>query len=281
MSAQYERANRLVIRTAEGISFSLWLAGPTTRFLAWAIDLACIIMFFFAFSALMGLAGIVFSDWAAAAVAAGMFIVLTGYAMVLEWFWRGQTLGKRILRLRVVDEQGLKLQFSQVALRNLMRIVDALPMLYFLGGPACFLNTRRQRLGDLAANTVVIHVPKMQQPDLSQLAGDKYNSFRDHPHLAARLRQLVTPEEADLALNAILRREQLDADARVRLFDAFAEHFRGKVNFPEDATLGLSDEQYVRNVVDLVFQTRQTVSEPRLPEPNGDQAAPSPATPVS
>ena len=281
MSAQYERANRLVIRTAEGISFSLWLAGPTTRFLAWAIDLACIVMFFFAFSAAMGLAGIVFPDWAAAASAAGAFIVLTGYAMVLEWFWRGQTLGKRILRLRVVDEQGLKLQFGQVALRNLMRIVDALPVLYFLGGPACFLNTRRQRLGDLAANTVVIHVPKMQQPDLSQLSGDKYNSFRDHPHLAARLRQLVTPDEADLALNAILRREQLDEDARVRLFDAFAEHFRGKVNFPEEATIGLSDEQYVRNVVDLVFQTRQTVSKGRLSDPIGDKAAQSPETPGS
>jgi len=256
VSARYERANRLVIRTAEGISFSLWLAGPTTRFLAWAIDLACILIFLLFASVAMGVAGVAFPDWAAAALAAGSFITLTGYAMVFEWFWRGQTLGKRILRLRVMDEQGLKLQFSQIALRNLMRIVDALPMLYFLGGPACFINTRRQRLGDLAANTVVVHVPKLSQPDLSQLIGGKYNSFRDYPHLAARLRQLVTPEEADLALNAILRRDSLDAEARVRLFDEFAEHFRTKVAFPEEATLGLSDEQYVRNAVDLVFQTR-------------------------
>lgn len=257
MSQGYERANRLVIRTAEGISFSLWLAGPTTRFLAWAIDLACILTFFILLNTALGLGGIVFPDWAGAAMAAGMFVTLIGYAMVFEWFWRGQTPGKRLLRLRVVDERGLKLQFSQVALRNFMRIVDAMPMLYFLGGPACFFSSRRQRLGDLAANTVVVHVPKLRQPDLSQVVGGKYNSFRDHPHLAARLRQLVTPEEADLALNAILRRERLDADARVRLFDSFAEHFRDKVAFPEEATLGLSDEQYVRNVVDLVFQTHR------------------------
>lgn len=268
MNGRYKRANRLVIRTAEGISFSLWLAGPTTRFLAWAIDLACIIVFLLALSAALGLAGLVFPDWAPAALAAGGFITLTGYAMVFEWFSRGQTLGKRILRLRVVDEQGLKLQFSQIALRNFMRIADALPMLYFLGGPICFFSTRRQRLGDLAANTVVIHVPKLQQPDLSQLAGGKYNSFRDFPHLAARMRQMVSPEEADLALNAILRRENLDEDARVRVFDAFADHFRGKVAFPDEATIGLSDEQYVRNVVDLVFQARSAVSK----NPHSDSA---------
>ncbi len=281
MSGPYKRANRLTIRTAEGISFSLWLAGPTTRFLAWAIDLACIIVFFLAMSAALGLAGLVFPDWAPAALGAGAFITLTGYAMTLEWFWRGQTLGKRILRLRVVDEQGLKLQFSQVALRNFMRIVDALPMFYFLGGPFCFFNTRRQRLGDLAANTVVVHVPKLQQPDLGQLSGDKFNSFREYPHLAARVRQLVTPEEADLALNAILRREDLDADARVKVFDAFAEHFRGKAAFPEEATLGLSDEQYVRNVVDLVFQTRAAPITSGAPEPRESSAPRSPLGQVS
>lgn len=281
MNDRYERANRLTIRTAEGISFSLWLAGPTTRFLAWAIDLACIIVFILALSAVLGLAGLAFPDWAAAALGVGGFIMLTGYAMVFEWFWRGQTLGKRILRLRVVDEQGLKLQVSQVILRNLMRIVDALPVLYFLGGPACFFSPRRQRLGDLAANTVVVHVPILQQPDLSQLTGGKYNSFRDHPHLAARLRQLVTPEEADLALNAILRRDNLEAEARVRVFDAFAEHFRGKVDFPEDATLGLSDEQYVRNVVDLVFQTRQAPTPGRTHTAAEGPAVPPPAAQVS
>jgi len=254
VSKQYERANRLVIRTAEGVSFSLWLAGPTTRFLAWVIDLACVMALLAALSTALVFGGFAFPDWAAAAMAAGSFIILTGYAMVLEWFWRGQTFGKRVLRIRVVDERGLKLQFSQVALRNFMRIIDVMPMFYFIGGPACFFSPRRQRLGDLAANTVVIREPKLRQPDLGQIIGNKFNSFRAYPHLCARLRQLVSPEEADLALNALLRRDGLDEDARVWLFDAFAQHFRTKAAFPEEATLGLSDEQYVRNVVDLVFQ---------------------------
>lgn len=275
MSAQYERANRLEIRTAEGVSFSLWLAGPTTRFLGWVIDLACVL----ALTALLGtfltLFGFALPDLAAGAFLAGNFIILTGYAMTLEWFWRGQTVGKRILRLRVVDERGLKLTFSQIALRNLMRVVDVLPMLYFIGGPACFFSTRRQRLGDLAANTVVIREPKLRQPDLSQVGGGKFNSFRAYPHLCARLRQLVTPEEADLALNAILRRDGLEETARVRLFDSFAQHFRGKVAFPEEATLGLSDEQYVRNVVDLVFQMHPGAETRRSIPPPGNARTPA------
>jgi uncharacterized RDD family membrane protein YckC len=252
---QFSRANRLEIRTAEGISFSLWLAGPTTRFLAWAIDVGFVIMLMVVLSIVASFMGAVLPDIAAATMAAGSYIILTGYAMTLEWFLRGQTFGKRLLRLRVVDERGLKLTFSQVALRNLMRIADALPLLYLVGGVTCFLNSRRQRLGDLAANTVVIHEPKLREPDLSQIRDDKYNSLRAYPHLAARLRQLVTPQEAGLALDALLRRGELDRDARVDVFQAFADHFRAKVAFPEEATLGLSDEQYVRNVVDVVFQT--------------------------
>jgi hypothetical protein len=78
--------------------------------------------------------------------------------------------------------------------------------------------------------------------------------------LEARLRQKVTPEEAQLALHALVRRDELETDARVNLYHQLASLFREKVIFPEDAVFGLSDEQYVRNVVETIFRSRKPVS---------------------
>ncbi|MFQ5990014.1 MAG: RDD family protein, partial [Candidatus Methylomirabilales bacterium] len=168
----------------------------------------------------------------------------------------GQTLGKRLLRLRVIDEQGLRLQFSQIVIRNLLRFVDMLPMFYLVGGIACLASRRAQRLGDFASNTIVIRNPQIVEPDLDQLAVGKFNSLREYPHLEARLRQRVSPQEAGLALQALLRREELEPVARVELFNAIASHFVSVVKFPEDATYGITDEQYVRNVVEILFRPR-------------------------
>jgi hypothetical protein len=188
------------------------------------------------------------------------FVVMMGYSIYCEWFWRGQTFGKRALRLRVVDAQGLRLKFSQVVIRNLLRFVDMLPMLYLVGGVACLVSRRAQRLGDFAANTIVIRLPRLTEPNLDQLMAGKYNSLRDHPHLEARLRQRVSATEAGLALQALLRRELLDPRARVELFAAIAEHFRAKVAFPPEVTEGITDEQYVRNIVDSLYRPNRTTS---------------------
>lgn len=251
------RLSTLRIRTPEGIEFSLPLAGPTTRFLAWAIDVACIATLTVAMATVvLSVFATIRGDWAAAAWIVAFFCLREGYAMTLEWFWRGQTLGKRLLGLRVLDEQGLRLQFSQVAVRNLLRFIDSAPALYLVGGIACLVSRRAQRIGDLAANTVVVRMPKVADPDLDQMMGGKYNSFRDYPHLEARLRQRVSPEEARIALQALIRRDELDPDARTLLFAEVAAHLKSLVVFPEEATLGLTDEQYVRNAVDVLFRAR-------------------------
>jgi hypothetical protein len=87
------------------------------------------------------------------------------------------------------------------------------------------------------------------------LAG-KFNSLRQFPHLAARLRQQVSAAEADVALQALLRRAEFDPVARVELFGELAAHFRAKVEFPAEATDGMADEQFLRNVVDVLYRTR-------------------------
>lgn len=248
----------LKIRTPEGIAFSFALAGPVVRCLAWIIDFLVIMAATVMLSLLGQVAGFIDADISQALSIIGYFIISVGYGILLEWIWRGQTLGKRILRLRVMDAQGLRLQFHQVLLRNLMRFVDALPALYLVGGLASFFSRRAQRLGDLAASTVVVYNPKPAEPDLDQLLAGKFNSLRQHPHLEARLRQRVSPDEARLALQAIIRRDELDPAPRVALFSELAEHFKGLVTFPPESVEAMPDEQYVRNVVDILFRTRTT-----------------------
>jgi uncharacterized RDD family membrane protein YckC len=268
------RSNTLPIRTPEGIVFSQLLASPVTRFLAWSVDLACILAILWLVNTLVLLLRWLSPDLAQALSVLLYFVISIGYAMVTEWHWRGQTLGKKLLRLRVVDAQGLRLQFSQIAIRNLLRAVDSLPAFYLVGGVACLLSRRAQRLGDVAANTLVIRNPKLAQPDLDQVLAGKFNSLRDYPHLEARLRQGVSPAEAAVALSAVLRSATLDPVERVELFAEIAGYFRAKVQFPSEATDGLSDEQYVRNVVDVLYRMRAQERQPQTPAepvPNREQ----------
>lgn len=249
------RVEHLRIRTPEGIVFSLPLAGPVARFLACLVDLACVAATGSLVATLVGWIGLLNLDIASAFITVAYFVVSIGYGIATEWLWRGQTVGKRLLKLRVLDEQGLRLTFSQIVVRNLLRFVDALPVFYLVGGVAMLATRRAQRLGDYAANTVVVRTLPVEEPDLDQILAGKYNSLRGHPVLAARLRQRTTPEEGALALRSLLRRDTLDPPARLELFRDIAGHFRDLVEFPPEATEGIADEQYVRNVVDIVFRT--------------------------
>lgn len=247
----------VLIQTPEGVAFSLYLAGPFTRFLAWLIDVLVISAVSSAAFMIAGYSGFMLGNIGFALAIVFVFAFAFGYRIVMEWRFRGQTLGKRMLRLRVMDAGGLRLQLSQIVLRNLIRVVDMLPMAYVLGGGVLLFNAKYQRLGDIAANSIVTYLPEDTPPDFARVLPGKYNSFRDHPHLEARLRQQVSPEEADLLVRALLRRDELEATARVQVFKALMEHFRDKVPFPDTAVAGITDEQYLRNTVDSVFRGKR------------------------
>jgi uncharacterized RDD family membrane protein YckC len=95
------------------------------------------------------------------------FVFIETARMLMELLWGGQTIGKRVLGLRVMDERALKLRPSQVILRNLLRAVDFMPGFYALGGAVSFFSARAQRLGDLAAGTVVVRTNKSTPPDVA------------------------------------------------------------------------------------------------------------------
>ena len=234
--------------------FSFLLASPVTRFLAVSVDIACVIAITSSLRIVAVFVEILNPDLAAAFQVIAYFVVSIGYGILTEWYWRGQTVGKRLLRLRVLDERGLKLEFNQIVIRNLLRCVDMLPALYAVGGVVCLLTRHAQRLGDIAANTIVVRNPLILEPDLDQLRPDKWNSLHAHPHLSSRLRQRVTPRTAALVVEAILRRQDFDPPERLRLFHELAQQFKTLVPYPPEATDGVADEQYVRNVADVIFR---------------------------
>ena len=163
------------------------------------------------------------------------------------------------MKLQVIDEKGLTLKMNQIILRNLFRVVDSLPMFYLVGGMSCLLSARAQRLGDLAAGTLVVRRKEIAEPAIDELLGDDVNSFKEYPRLEARLRQRVSPEEVRLAIDTVLRRNELSPNRRLRVFKDLADFFRDKVEFPEEVTHGLSDEQYVRNVVATLFERKMDI----------------------
>jgi uncharacterized RDD family membrane protein YckC len=247
----------LRVETPEGVVFSFGLASPLTRALAYAIDLAAIAAITAVLSKSIPILAIVGADWASAFSVLLTFLISMAYGILLEWRWRGQTLGKRVLRLRVIDAGGLRLEFTQVVVRNLLRALDMLPALYLVGGSVALATKKCQRLGDLAAGTIVTHEPVVQPVDLEQIAPAKYNSLLAQPHLAARLRNRVPAEMAGLVVKALSLRDSYEPSARVALFGELANYFRSLVPFPEETVEGLTDEQYVRNVLFALYTTKR------------------------
>ncbi len=251
------KSNQLIVKTPEGIAFPFLLAGPASRCIAWVIDLMCITVLVTVFGKLFTIFTLINQDVAKALNLMLYFFITLSYAILAEWFWRGQTIGKRLMHLRVMDEQGFRIRFSQIVIRNLVRFLDTLPLLYMLGGVVCLSSKKYQRIGDIIANTIVIRTYVVTEPDFDQLSTPKYNSFRKYPHLAARLRQRVNQNEKSVILEALMRRNHFEKTARIELFKDIVAHFQQIVSFPREVTENISDEQYVRNIVDILFPSKR------------------------
>lgn len=247
------RQNRLELTTGEGITFSYTLASPVTRALAVIVD-------FFVVAAGMSIASTIIFPFlplvqgmGIALYMLGTFFMSVAYPMVFEYRWRGQTIGKRLFRLRVIDLGGLRLLPSQVVIRNLLRPVDQLPVFYVTGGLCCLFSRYAQRLGDIAAATAVIVENPVKRPEVKNILAGKFNSLRQDPLKMAKIRQTITMTEADLALQALLRRDEMEPTARPRLFAELARHFRERLNMPENSLEPVPDEQFVRNILDVLL----------------------------
>ena len=147
------------IATPEGVELQLPVAGLAPRALAWLIDFLIKFVIFFALQLVAQFMG----ELGEGFLYLNLFAVLWLYNVLFEIFMNGATPGKRVLGLRVVNADGTPVGWSGAVVRNLIRPVDALPSVYTIGLLSVLLTKNMQRLGDLAANTVVVFTTPIDQ----------------------------------------------------------------------------------------------------------------------
>lgn len=146
--------DRVTIATPEGVSLELVLAGVGSRFIARLLDTLIQVAIIFALA--LGAYATSASGVVRALIRVLLFLVLFGYDIPFEVLNRGRTIGKVAAGIRVVGGSGEPIGFLASAIRTILRIVDFLPILYVVG-VICMVTTKRdQRLGDLAAGTIVV-----------------------------------------------------------------------------------------------------------------------------
>lgn len=157
------------IETPEHVVFSCSVAGPARRALAYLIDLLVRLAILFVIGLVLWLASMGSSEisgWKLGALLLLMFALEWGYFVACESFMSGRSVGKRVLGLRVVTRDGLPVSFGGSVLRNLLRAADFLPTGYAIGLLTMTLDPRFRRLGDWAADTMVIveERPRLRDP---------------------------------------------------------------------------------------------------------------------
>jgi uncharacterized RDD family membrane protein YckC len=169
-----ERPDELVVATPERVAFEYTVAGLGSRFMAHAVDVLLLAVVFVVLSILSIFLGTLLGDGNLAVLIWLLvsFLLFVFYFPILEGLWNGQTLGKRALRIRVLGDRGEPVTVTQVAIRNLIRLVDFLPVLYGVGIITLFVQGGSKRLGDFAAGTVVVRDrERIRLKDLVRAAG--------------------------------------------------------------------------------------------------------------
>ena len=245
------------VMTAEFVEFNFVLAGLMSRFLALLVDtvlslfiaLAVFIVGSLLTAFVSGVGAAVVSSEAGgqlAGLGAGVWLVIWflidwGYMVLLETVWSGQTVGKRMMGLRVIQDTGVRLGVYQSLLRNLVRPLDKLPFFYLVGGTGALLSGSAQRLGDLLAGTIVVRERRLKMPTQLELP-DGVTALLADPDFRDRVAKL-TAEEETVLLSASLRREELGMAARLNLFASLARRLEEELGFTKPAHL--SDEKLV------------------------------------
>lgn len=238
---QYE--DRMTIETPEGLSVTVPLAGVGSRFIAAAIDFAIQ-------ATLVGLAAVVFLAYGVGGgVGAGLFsiavfLVFFVYDVAFEVLSGGRTPGKRWTGLRVVRAGGQPVNFVTSAIRNIIRPVDFLPSAYLLGIASILATKRNQRLGDLAAGTVVARAPRKSVPP----APPPVTTPVQLPtSLVAWDVSAITTSDLATVRSFLERRASLEWGARSELARTMASRLRPRVGGLSDSA-PLSDEDFLEQL---------------------------------
>jgi len=148
---------RRSIETPEGVELGLRLAGPVVRGYAWIIDVLIRTAIYIGIWIVFGVLG----KFGVGLALIAMFIVEWFYPVIFELYNLGATPGKRSMGIKVVHDDGTEVTLQSSLLRNLLRAVDFLPLLYGFGLLSMMFNRDFKRLGDLTAGTIVIYTDRL------------------------------------------------------------------------------------------------------------------------
>ena len=222
---------RIEIATPERVLLGHELAGVGSRMLAQIVDGAVIaavyVVVFFATPVLSLVSGIL----ALVVLIVAVTFVPVGYFIVLEWLRRGSTPGKSALGLRVVRTTGEPIGLVDSAVRNVVRIADFLPAGYLCGGVCALVSRHGQRLGDMAAGTVVVRAG----------AGPGAATGTFAAAVEASAADTVPPDLVAVAAAFRERRAQLEPDVRA----ALAGRIAGAIEPYHARPFGMGEEEYV------------------------------------
>lgn len=218
---QYEERTR--IATPEGVELELVLAGLASRFMAEIVDAALILLIVGAMIAVAALAGGTAGLVIVSVAVGGLLLISVVFHVAFEVLAGGRTPGKRLNGLRVVMDGGEPVGVRASAVRNLVRLLEGPPLFYVPAIVAILATRRNQRLGDLAADTLVVREPRGP-------------GRRRRDTTAAELHAITGVRLADWDVSAITQEEL----AAVRSFLA------RRASFSPDARRGLARELAAR-----------------------------------
>lgn len=232
--------DRLTIDTPEGVPLELTLAGVGSRFASALLDylIQALILAALAVVLIYGV-GV---DPGAGAVAEGLwalgyFVIFNGYDVGFEVLNSGRTPGKALNRIRVVRESGAPVTFATSAVRNVLRVVDILPGTYLVGMISILVTRRNQRLGDLAAGTLVVRERRILPAEL-QISPSVAAPAWDTSSIAG--------QELDAVVAFLARRYDLEVSARIQIAAELAARLRPKIG---GAVAPEADEMFLERLV--------------------------------
>lgn len=202
--------------TPEGVSLNFRGAGIGSRILARAVDIALQLILLILFGIVAGLVGLIGSFRSAQILYILLYIlIIFGYPAVFESRYKGKTLGKKILGIKVITLSGEPLSFSKASLRSLIGLIET--FFFFICIPFALFTKNGQRLGDLAAGTVVIKEKKTIQIPIRFAPPSGMEDYCKTLDTS-----LLTPAQYSLTREYLFRARGLRFESREALADEFA-----------------------------------------------------------
>lgn len=257
----------LGIRTPEQIGLQFPLAGLGSRAMAFLVDLAVrgvfiltvfvLVIIFVRVSGGFPAAevfGYLSKKWIIALGILAYSIIELGYFLFFEATWNGQTPGKRFLRIRVMRADGFPVGWIESSIRNILRAVDIVGGVYPIGLLFMIMNRRAQRLGDLAAGTLVVIEKNIPVP---QMTTESKDSTRQGDHQLEPYIVLLEPEEYHLVRSFLSRREAMETSHRIQLARELTQKLLEKWGLPE--LRDFSDESFLKQIIIGYEQRRRII----------------------